>query len=196
MNSFELNKIMGAVFGALLFVVGISVVAGMLFQPRPSQLGELILPEPVEDADAVADVVQVDPLPVRLANASVDRGEAAFRACASCHTVNPGGENRVGPNLWNIVMAPMADRDFNYSSALAARGAEGGVWSFESLDAFIENPRAYVSGTSMAYAGLSNIDTRANLLAYLRSLSDDPAPLPEASEDEAALDGEEETVAQ
>ena len=150
MNSFELNKIMGAVFGALLFVVGISVVAGMLFQPRPSQLGELILPEPVEDADAVADVVQVDPLPVRLANASVDRGEAAFRACASCHTVNPGGENRVGPNLWNIVMAPMADRDFNYSSALAARGAEGDVWSFESLDAFIENPRAYVSGTSMA----------------------------------------------
>ena len=91
-------------------------------------------------------------------------------------------------------MAPMADRDFNYSSALAARGAEGGVWSFESLDAFIENPRAYVSGTSMAYAGLSNIDTRANLLAYLHSLSDDPAPLPEASEDEAALDGEEETA--
>ena len=194
MNSFELNKIMGAVFGALLFVVGISVVAGMLFQPRPSQLGELILPEPVEDADAVADVVQVDPLPVRLANASVDRGEAAFRACASCHTVNPGGENRVGPNLWNIVMAPMADRDFNYSSALAARGAEGGVWSFESLDAFIENPRSYLPGTSMAYAGLSNIDTRANLLAYLHSLSDDPAPLPEASEDEAALDGEEETA--
>lgn len=194
MNSFELNKIMGALFGALLFVVGVSVVAGALFSPRPSQLGELILPEPVEDEDAVAEVVEVDPLPVRLANASVERGEGAFRACASCHTVNPGGENRVGPNLWNIVMAPMGDRDFNYSSALAERGAEGGVWSFESLDAFIENPRSYLPGTSMAYAGLSNIDTRANLLAYLHSLSDDPAPLPEASEDEAALDGEEETA--
>jgi cytochrome c len=196
MNSFELNKIMGAVFAALLFVVGISVVAGMLFQPRPSQLGELILPEPVEDDDAIAEVVEVDPLPVRLANASVDRGEAAFRACASCHTVDPGGDHRVGPNLWDVVMAPMARKDFGYSSALQERGAEGDVWSFESLDAFIENPRAYLPGTSMAYAGLSNIDTRANLLAYLRSLSDDPAPLPEASEDEAALDGEEETVAQ
>ena len=193
MNSFELNKIMGAVFGALLFVVGVSVVAGMLFQPRPSQLGELILPEPVEDDGAVAEVIEVDPLPVRLANASVERGEGAFRACASCHTVNPGGENRVGPNLWNIVMAPMGDRSFNYSSALQERSAAGDVWTFESLDAFIENPRNYISGTSMAYAGLSNIDTRANLLAYLRTLSDDPAPLPEASEDEAALDGEEET---
>ena len=194
MNSFELNKIMGAVFGALLFVVGVSVVAGMLFQPRPSQLGDLILPEPVEDAGATAAVVEIDPLPVRLANASVERGEGAFRACASCHTVNPGGENRVGPNLWNIVMAPMGDRAFNYSSALQERAAAGDVWSFESLDAFIENPRSYLPGTSMAYAGLSNVDTRANLLAYLHSLSDDPVPLPEASEDEAALDGEEETT--
>ncbi len=194
MNSFELNKIMGAVFGALLFVVGVSVVAGMLFSPRPSQLGELILPEPVEDEGATAAVVEVDPLPVRLANASVERGEAAFRACASCHTVDAGGDHRVGPNLWNVVMAPMAGRTFNYSSALQERGAEGDVWTFESLDAFIENPRNYVPGTSMAYAGLSNVDNRANLLAYLRSLSDDPAPLPEPAEDEAALDGEEGTA--
>ena len=194
MNSFELNKIMGAVFGALLFVVGISVIAGMLFSPRPAELGELALPEPDAEEGEAAEVVEVDPLPVRLANASAERGENAFRACASCHSVDPGGDHRVGPNLWGVVMAPMADKDFGYSSALEGRGAEGDVWSFESLDAFIENPSNYVSGTSMSYAGLSNVDTRANVLAYLRSLSDDPAPLPEASEDEAALDGEEETA--
>ncbi len=191
MNSFELNKIMGAILGALLFVVGISVIAGMLFDPRPAQLGEMVLPEPTEDEDAVAEVVEVDPLPVRLANASVERGEGAFRACASCHSIEQGGDHRVGPNLWNVVMSPMADKDFGYSSALAERGAEGDIWSYESLDAFIENPRGYVSGTSMGYAGLSNVDSRANLLAYLRTMSDDPAPLPEPAEDQAAADGAE-----
>lgn len=192
MNSFELNKIMGAVFGALLFVVGMSVIAGMLFEPRPATHGSLVLPEVEEGAPAVADAPAVEPLPIRLASASLDRGENAVRACASCHTFNQGGDNRVGPNLWDIVEQGKGNNGgFGYSSALAARAAAGEVWGYDELDGFLENPRGYMPGTSMAYAGLRNAQTRADIILYMRSLSDNPAPLPEV----AALEGGEEAEA-
>ncbi|TVR10990.1 MAG: cytochrome c family protein [Salinarimonadaceae bacterium] len=201
MDSFELNKIMGAVLGALLFVVGLSIFAGMMFTPRPATHGSLVLPEVEAGATIVADVPQVEPLPIRLASASLDRGESAARACASCHSFNEGGDNRVGPNLWDVVEQGKANNPgFGYSAALSARAADGEVWGFEELDAFFENPRAYLPGTTMAYAGLRNPQTRADIILYMRSLSDNPAPLPEAAavvrdDEEAEAEVEVETPA-
>ncbi|HSP23886.1 MAG TPA: cytochrome c family protein [Saliniramus sp.] len=194
MNSFELNKIMGAVFAVLLVVVGLGVIAGMLFEPRPAGVAGYALPEP-EAADApVADVPMEDPLPIRLANASLERGEAASRACSSCHNFEQGGANGIGPNLWDVVMGPKAHIEgFGYSSALQERAAAGEIWDYEALDGFIAAPRQYLPGTSMSYAGLRNAQERANLILYLHSLSDNPAPLPEATEQvdtEAAVEGD------
>ena len=100
------------------------------------------------------------------------------RNCTACHTFNEGGANRVGPNLWDIVGRPIAAGDgFNYSGALAERSEE--TWSYENLDAFLANPRGWAPGTKMAYAGLRSANDRAELIAYMRGLSGDPAPLPE-----------------
>ena len=101
----------------------------------------------------------------------------AVRACASCHTFNQGGDNRVGPNLWGIVGADHAHVDgFNYSQAMASK--KGEPWTYEELNKFIANPRAYAPGTRMAYAGLGNTQQRADLIAWLRTLDTEPKPLP------------------
>lgn len=194
MNSFELNKIMGAVFGVLLVVVGLGVIAGMLFEPRPAGIAGYALPE-AEVADApAADVPMEDPLPIRLANASLERGEAAVRACSSCHSFVQGGPDGIGPNLWDVVMQEKGNNPgFGYSSALQERAAAGEIWDFDALDGFIAAPRQYMPGTSMAYAGLRNAQERANLILYMSSLSDNPPPLPEATEQvdsEAAVEGD------
>lgn len=194
MNSFEFNKIMGALFGVALLVVGLSVIAGMLFAPRPAGMAGYPLPEPDAPAAAVAEVPTEDPLPIRLANASLERGETAVRACSSCHSFVQGGANGIGPNLWNVVMGPKAHIDgFGYSAALSERAAADEIWGYEELDGFLAAPRQYLPGTSMSYAGLRNAQDRANIIFYLRSLSDDPAPLPEATAEvdtEAAPEGD------
>jgi cytochrome c len=194
MDSFELNKIMGAVFGVLLLAVGLGVVAGMLFEPRPAGIAGYALPEPEGPVATAADVPADDPLPIRLANASAERGEAATRACTSCHSFEQGGPSRIGPNLWDVVMGPKAHVDgFGYSSAMQERAAAGEIWDFDALDAFFANPRQYMPGTSMTYAGMRNAQDRANLILYMRNLSADPAPLPEATAEvdtEAAPEGE------
>lgn len=127
--------------------------------------------EVVEEAPDVAEPI----LPL-LASADIGAGERVARACAACHSFDEGGANKVGPNLWNIVGAPIAAKDgFRYSNALSGLG---GVWSFDALNEWLYNPRGFASGTSMSYRGVKDTDDRANLVAYLRSLAGAPAPLP------------------
>jgi cytochrome c len=98
----------------------------------------------------------------------------------TCHTLEKGGPNRVGPNLWGVVDRPRASHPgYNYSSAMKA--AKGGKWTFEELDKFLTHPQGYIRGTKMTFAGFQNPDQRANLIAYLRTLSDNPVPLPKAA---------------
>ncbi|WP_349369015.1 c-type cytochrome [Salinarimonas sp.] len=193
MNSFELNKIFGAVLGALLFVVGMSVLADMLFTPEPAGVAGYALPMPEGMETEVAEAAPAEePLPVLLASADVARGEAAVRKCASCHSFDEGGANGVGPNLHGIVGDAKAHLDsFGYSSALAEAGAAGEVWGYEELYGFLENPRGYLPGTSMAFAGIRSGQERADIIAYLASITENPPPLPEA----AAAEGGEATDA-
>jgi cytochrome c len=118
----------------------------------------------------------VDILPL-IAAADVAQGEKVFGKCKSCHTVNEGGANGVGPNLWNVVGGPHAHIDgFNYSAAMAAMHDR--KWSYEELDAFLLSPKSYAPGTKMTFAGLSKPEDRAAVIAYLRTLSNNPLPLP------------------
>ncbi|TVS88734.1 cytochrome c family protein [Wolbachia pipientis] len=110
-------------------------------------------------------------------NASFEKGKSAAKKCIACHSFEKGGMNKVGPNLWNVVGNKKAHlgNSFNYSKAVLERG---GKWGYEELFAFLKNPKAYIKGTRMAFAGISNPQEIADLVSYLRSMSDSPVALP------------------
>lgn len=110
-------------------------------------------------------------------NASFEKGKSAAKKCIACHSFEKSGANKVGPNLWNVVGNKKAHlgNSFNYSKAVLEKG---GKWGYEELFAFLKNPKAYIKGTRMAFAGISNPQEIADLVSYLRQLSDSPFDLP------------------
>jgi cytochrome c len=109
-------------------------------------------------------------------------GAQIFKQCAGCHQVGPGAEDRIGPHLNGIFGRPAAAHDdYRYSASMERAGVDGLVWTLETLDAYVENPRALVSKTRMSFRGIEDADARADLLAYLRTFSDNPANIPEAA---------------
>lgn len=178
MDGFELNKILGAVLGTLLFTLSLNIVAGGLFAPHmPEKPGyEIAVEEAPKGGTAQAAIPQAEPIDVRLAKADVKKGEAAAKKCVACHSFEKGGPNKVGPNLYGVVGAQRAHEEgFSYSAAMKEAG---GTWDFESLDKFLASPRDSIKGTSMAFAGIKRPEERADVIAYLNSLSDNPQPLP------------------
>ena len=136
-------------------------------------------PEPTEEAVEVAEETangdQANGMIAMVAAADPAAGERNFRQCAACHTVDQGGANRVGPNLWDVFGADVGHHEgFNYSQALLSIE---GIWTVDKLDAYLEDPRSFAPGNRMAFAGLRNAEDRAAMIAYLRSLSDDPKPV-------------------
>jgi cytochrome c len=116
------------------------------------------------------------PIAERLKTADPAAGEKAVSKCKACHSFGKDEKNKVGPNLWDVVGGKKDHRDdFSYSDALKAKGGE---WDYDSLDAWLTSPRTFVPGTKMAFAGVQDPVERANIIAYLRSLSDSPKPLP------------------
>ncbi len=179
MSGQDVNKIAGAILLALLTAVAIGQLGNALFDSHhgPEEIALNIDLGDESAAPAAEEAPGLEPIAPLLAAASVDNGQSLSSRCTACHTFDAGGGNRVGPNLYNIVGVPRAAKDgFSYSDALAASGAE---WSYEDLNAFLAAPAKYARGTKMNYAGLRKATDRADLIAYLRSLSDNPVPLPE-----------------
>ena len=179
MNSFEVNKIVGAILGTLLFVMGIGFLAEAIYAPRSTGPGyALPSPEGSEVASAKPEVAAT-PLPVLLASASAEDGAKVAKKCVSCHNFGEGEGNKTGPHLYDVVGRPIASiSDFSYSDALHTLADEHGTWTYEGINAFVTSPRKYAPGTKMGFGGLSNEKDRANLLAYLQTLSHDPVPFP------------------
>jgi len=180
MDSFELNKILGAVLGTCLFLLALNIGASAVFTPqKPAKAGFEVAVQEHKPGEPQAPAAADEPIEKLLASATVDRGENSAKKCAACHTFGKGEPNRIGPNLYGVVGRPKASGAFDYSAALKSKG---GNWTVEDLNAFLANPKGFVPGTKMTFAGVSRGSERADVIAFLNSKSDSPQPLPKAAE--------------
>lgn len=179
MESFEFNKIAGAVLATGLLVLGLKNLGGEIFHTEaPEKPGMIIevAEAPAAGGGTAAPAVAV-PIAVLLAKADPVKGMATAKACAACHNFEKGGANKVGPHLWDVIGRPIGSAEgFVYSAGFKEQA--GKPWDFEAMNAWLLAPKEYIKGTKMAYAGIKKDEDRANVIAYLDSLSDSPKPLP------------------
>ncbi len=190
------NTIAGWALFAGVIALGAGIVSNKMFhQGRPDPMAFAI-----EGVDSGGDGAAAGPsLNTLLATADVAAGEKVFAKCIACHTINQGGSNGIGPNLWETVGDAIAvgKAGFAFSDALKK---VGGTWTFEALDHWLASPRTFAPGTKMSFAGLSKPEDRANIIAYMNAQGSnlplpaaDAAPEPAAEADADADNAAEET---
>ena len=181
MDSFELNKIIGAVLMTALIVIGINKLSDVIFhveKPEKSAYKVEGVELGLSASQTTAEIKEVVQLNIKeiLALGDLAHGEKIFKKCSACHIVAKGGKNLIGPALYGVVGRTSASiPGYAYSSALKAHGK---IWSFEELNAFLLKPKSYIKGTKMAYAGLRKDKDRASVILYLNNQSDSPIPRP------------------
>ena len=183
MSGFELNKIAASILLASLIAMIVGAVVNALYKPNlhPAQRGYTVAvhaASPNANNAAVAEVEAPLDIHALMAAASADSGEAVVKKCQMCHSLEKDGPNKVGPHLWNVIGRTKAGiADYTYSQAMKDKG---GVWDYEALFHFLRNPRQYLPGTKMSFAGLNKPEDIANAIQYLRLKAHDapPPPLP------------------
>jgi cytochrome c len=169
------NTIAGWVLFAGIVALGSSIVAGEVFHSeRPEKMGY-----PIEGVEVEGEPGEAaKPIEFYLASADPAKGQQVFNKCTACHTVEKGAPNQLGPNLWGVLGEPVGKgHGFAFSPALAEKG---GTWNWDNLSEWLTSPKAFAPGTKMTFAGISNPQDRANVIAFLNSKSDAPRPLPTA----------------
>jgi cytochrome c len=182
MESFEVNKLLGALLGTVFIVMSIAIVSDSIFSsPEPAKPGfEIQAAEESAGGEQPAEQAQPQEIAPLLAKADPKAGEAVFKKCQACHDGTKGGPNKVGPNLYGVIGRVIASHEgFSYSAGMK-EFSEGGTkkWDYQLLSDFLTSPKAEVKGTAMGFAGLKKIEDRANVISFLRTLSDNPEPLP------------------
>lgn len=180
MDSFEVNKIIGAVLGTFLLIFAINLASEALFPGRESPSSghaesEALAESTAATEPAAAPAAEV-PLAAALAAGSAEGGVNVFKKCAACHSADAAAGNKIGPNLHGIVGRQVASNPgFAYSPAMTGYGGE---WTYERLSEYLANPRQTIPGNKMAFAGLKKVTDRADVLLYLKQNSPDAPPLP------------------
>lgn len=180
MDSFELNKIIGAVLLVALLVIGIGKVSNLVFKVNKPEKSNYKVELDVETAGTKGDEEPVQreivDIAALLSTGDLAHGEKVFKKCSACHSIKSGGGNKIGPALYNVVGRKVGVLDdYKYSKALAEYEKN---WSFEELNGFLLKPKDWIKGTKMAYAGLRKEKDRASVILYLNKYSDSPLPLP------------------
>ena len=181
MDSWTFNKIAGAVLGTGLLVLALQNVSGILFHhegPSEEKPGFMIeAAEAATPSAAGAAPAAAVSLGTLLATADATKGAGIAKACASCHYFEKGKGKKNGPELYGVVGRPIGSMaGIEYSAGFKEKASE--KWTYENLSTFLIAPKAYIKGTKMSYGGLKNDKKRADLLAYLASLSDAPVAFP------------------
>lgn len=175
------NLYAGAFLGTVFVAMTLGIVSdGIFSEDAPEQQGfAIVVEEGTATAAAAPEEEALGEISPLLASADAAKGEGVFRKCGACHNDAAGAANKVGPNLWGVVNRVAASYpDFSYSAALTEYAADGAIWDYEALNRFLYKPKDYIPGTTMGFAGLSRESERADLIAYLRTTADEPAPLP------------------
>ncbi|WP_037499425.1 c-type cytochrome [Sphingomonas jaspsi] len=184
------NTIAGWVLAAGIVALGASLVTGEMFRNHAPHEGGLEVAGGEESEGGAAEAEK--PIAFYLASADVAKGEAVFKKCTACHNADKGGANALGPNLWGVLGEEVGKgaNGFAFSEALAGKG---GTWNWDNLNEWLASPKKFAPGTKMTFAGLSDPQDRANVIAFLNSKSDSPLPLPAAPAEAAApaADGDE-----
>jgi cytochrome c len=191
MDYYRLNQIAMAVLGALLLFFGTRTIVNIAFQEHKPEVAEQ-KPEEKKTAEGSANLATL------LASANPAHGADVAKKCQICHSFDKGGPNMIGPDLYGVLGAKVASHEgYEYSEALKAKAAELGNWDYEKIDHMITNPGAFVPGTKMAlFPGLPDAKERADVLAFLRTKSDNPPPLPQAPAGGAPTAGAEQKPAE
>ena len=179
MDSFEINKIVAAVLLVALILIGIGKLSNVIFYvEKPEKPGYLVEVEQALSSTAKAETaeeIKVD-IVALMALGDITSGEKIFKKCAACHSINKGGEHKIGPALYNVVGRKIGgEAEYKYSKALSKYDKK---WNFEELNGFLIKPSKWIKGTKMAYAGLRKEADRASVIKYLNQSSDNPIPLP------------------
>ncbi len=161
------NTIAGWVLASGIVALGLSSVSSHVFR-ADSHEGPEVAGYPVEAADEGGGADQGPDLGTLLAAADPAAGEKIFAKCTSCHTIEQGGANGIGPNLYGTVGEPIGQGKAGYAFSSALSG-HGGNWTYENLDAWLTSPKAFAPGTKMSFAGLGKPEDRANVIAYLKA---------------------------
>jgi cytochrome c len=182
MESSEPNKIMMAALGTMTFALALNIAVGGIYAPKKPAVPGYDLPAAEEGApDQAAAQAPSEPLPVLLAKADPGKGEKLAAACTQCHILQktaPAGQKKIGPSLYGVVGRPIASVEgFNYSPDLKSKG---GNWDPELISQFVAAPKKFAPRTLMAYPGMPKAEQRADLIAFLNTLSDNPQPLAKA----------------
>lgn len=180
------NTIAGWALAGCTAALGLSIISGMYFHSeRPENMGY-----PIEGVETAGGAAEEIPIATLLASADVAAGQASFAKCSACHTITQGGANGIGPNLWAAFGKPHGHvAGFAYSDALKS---VPGNWDFQGMSDWLASPRRYAPGTKMTFAGLSDPQERANVIAYMNAQGSNlPFPAPPAAGEEAPAEGEE-----
>ncbi len=178
MKHYRLNQIAMAVLGALLLIFGTKTLIDIAFEEHEPEKPGFEVTKPGEKAGEKPAAAAGSELPALLAKADAAKGETTAAICKACHAFEAGAPSPIGPNLHNVVGRKIASVEgFNYSPALKAHAGE--VWTYEHLDAMIHKPADFAPGTLMAFPGLPDAQQRADVIAFLRTKTDTPPPLPE-----------------